>query len=217
MKKILLVLLGLSIALVGCEFKVNNDDKKEKEEEIIEVDKEDLMDQLSDIDEDDFEDLMDELEYTEVDFSYMLIYINADFIKKDKIDFEDFEDSTSYDQEGELFIYTNNSGETEYIASTVKKVKGGYVRYTVYITSSEAALAIIFFDKDGSKEVYTSYIYDDGELEIDDEEFEIDDYEGDVDAYEDDLDYYKDLIDGYEKSAMKFFEKAFVELDSVIN
>lgn len=194
MKKLLLVLLGLTLTFAGCGG-------------LSVQEKEDLIDAIADLDQDELEDLMEDAKYTEVDAEYLTYYVSADYIKEDKLDYEDLEDYDVEDKEGEMFAFVGYDDEVQYVAVYVKEVKDGYVRYAVYVSEDGAELTVSLLDEDEETIVSAYYEYDheDGELVLDD---------ADSDFDEDDFD---DLIDDHEKKAIKFFETAFKELDSVLN
>lgn len=202
MKKLLLVLLGLSVALAGCGESSADEKDKEKQEKIVEIDKDELVEIFNDMSTDEFEEKLADSKYTEVYSDLITYYISSDYIKDDKIDIEELEEEFEFDQEGELYVFMHFEEESVFLASSIKEAKDGLVQYGVYISSEGVELRIALKDEDGEIVARADYFYEEGKLELYDE---------------DDSEEFEDLIDEHEKKALEFYEEAFIELDSVIN
>lgn len=191
MKKLLLVLLGLTLTLAGCG-------------ELTAEDKDSLIEKLTEMDEVELEEKLKETDYTEVDNENVVYYISADYIKEDKISTDDLVEYIEGIYEGESFLFMNYFGQSGFMAVSVEEVKDGYIQYGVTITSEKVTLVITLSDKDEQEVTSAKFTYEDGELTLD---------EDSGDGSEE----YDELLDKHTKKAKKFFEKTFKELDSVIN
>lgn len=191
MKKILIILLGLTVIFTGCG-------KLSVEE------KDSLIEALTEMDEIELEDKLKATKYTEVDNENVVYYISADYIKEDIIDTDELAEYMNGIYVGEMFLFMNYFGESGLMAAKVEEVNEGYVQYGITITPEEVTLAIILKNKDEENVASAKFIYEDGELVLDEES-------------DDGSNEFEELLDKYTKKAKKFFEKSFKELDSVIN
>lgn len=148
MKKIFIVLLGMSLVLVGC----GNLSTKEKNK---------LITDFSNVDE-----KLKTEGYTEVNDDYGRYFVKSKYIKGDKITEQELE-SYSVFEEGEVFtLYISDAGNFFFATSKVK-VKENYVTYYVVINDDIVGLDIILSDKNENVIANISYEYIDGELKKD--------------------------------------------------
>lgn len=192
MKKILLVLLGLTVTFAGC----GNLSVEEKE---------DLVETFFEMDYDDLEEKFQDAKYTEVDAGgEMSFYIKSPAIKEKKMDLDDFEDIEEEFERGEAFAFMEVFEMRVFTASKRTDIKDEYVIYTVTISEDTITLGITSYDEDNELLIFALYTYEDGELVLGENLIQ-------------EEDEYDELIDDHEKNAVKFFDKVFRTLDSVVN
>lgn len=192
MKKLLLVLLGLTVTFVGCG-------------SLSVEEKEDLVETFLEMDYDELEEKFQDAKFTEVDAGgEMSFYVKSPAIKEKKIDLDDFEDIEGEFEQGEAFAFMEIFSVKVFTASKRTNIKDEYVLYTVTISEDSITLGIALNDEDDELLVFAMYTYEDGELVL-------------GESFIDEDDEFDELIDDHEKKAVKFFDKVFKTLDSVIN
>lgn len=202
MKKILIILLSITLAFAGC----GNDTTEEKEDTKEEViNKEELLDKFFALETDALNKMLEDADYTRVETDHSVYYLKSDEIEETRIDLKykvDFLEE--FDEFGLYEVYSSNGNSVNVI--TQEKTEDGYLSYSVFITDSQISLYISLSDEDGNG-VSVRFDYEEGELNL------VDELDEDEDGYKE----YKKLLKEHEENAKEFFEDTFVELDSIIN
>lgn len=194
MKKLLIILLVVTLTIAGC-----GNMSTEKKEELVKL--------LDEMDAENFEKKVQAAKYIQVETGNYELYLKADGIKGDSITPEDMADLFDEDGEKESYYATIYSGKNYFEAVYQVNDDEGTEYYYVTIGAESVHLSIGKIDEDDQLVAFIEFEFKNGELELVEE----------LDENDDNYAEYEKMLDEHENKAKKFFEKAFKELDTLIS